>query len=614
LTVTISLLLGVIGLSAFAAEPPRSKNAVAGGVNWVGLRGPNGTGIYPDAKPPTSWDITTGKNVRWIAPLDGWGQGQPVIADGKIFLMLEPDVNHLFARLQCRDVATGKVLWEDMLDHLSTAIPDGAKREEVRKQWTRLHQLDIEGQHFERDWNLARTSEEREATFRRYLAQGYAPLAQGGLSLKPATKTSSRAFVNPARTGITEEMIRGVVEAMRNRADKPFESLADKKEYSELNGQLKTYGLWSEIYQTTCNFNCIGKTFGAPAWCDGAVYVATAGGVFAKYDKDGKRQWLTFSWFTNRKDIPGLGGAGHDTCVRSPIVYGDLFISTGAENVVALDRATGKVRFKDAIRAGTSIASPVVLTVAKNDILLTAGAHAYCLPDGKPLKVEGWLRSGMQALVKDDERDVVFFCGSGQHCAWSGPDTPPPAAVRYILEGDTLKGKVIWSGVEAPGISECDRHGPGSPWLLYDHGRLYHPSGAILDALNGEILGGRLLGNFGRGKPENKAVPGTGHLLQLAGGHVYGWNGKVRCPPEVFTADGKFVAQNAFPRPTLTKEQLPIYQGVDSRDHYSDDCISYSSQFTFGPDCLVMRALMHLYCFSEGSQLPAQSSTSVKQP
>jgi hypothetical protein len=244
------------------------------------------------------------------------------------------------------------------------------------------------------------------------------------------------------------------------------------------------------------------------------------------------------------------------------------------------------------------------------------------LPGGKPLKVEGWLISGMQALVKDDERDVVFFCGSGEHCGWPdnhgsyGP-TPPPAAVRYTLDGDTLRGMVVWSGTKASDGKELGKLGVGggSPWLLYDQGRLYHTDGVILDALTGRIAAGKPIKGGRTRNPSDKATPNTGHLLQLAGGWVYGWSGRNKLPVQVFAADGKFVAQNAFPRPTLTKEQLPIFQGVDSRDQYDEDFTSYSSQFTFGPDCLVMRALMHLYCFSDGASLSmtGRNKEEVKQ-
>jgi hypothetical protein len=35
---------------------------------------------------PTLWDVATGKNIKWKAELGSTSYGNPVIADGKIFL------------------------------------------------------------------------------------------------------------------------------------------------------------------------------------------------------------------------------------------------------------------------------------------------------------------------------------------------------------------------------------------------------------------------------------------------------------------------------------------------------------------------------------------------
>jgi hypothetical protein len=597
LSTVVLFLAGDIPLLAATTAP--SPREVPGGVAWMGLRGPHGTGVYPDSKPPTRWDLKTGQNVRWIAPLDGWGQGQPVVADGKVFILLEPDLHRVFPRLQCLDLATGKLLWEDLLDHLPVAIPDEADSAKVYKMAERQNQATTLGANFEREYRyLAKTDEDRAQVAKRWYQRGFVP----------AHRSESGVI------GKDGKLTKGSMDAQ-------LKLYLPKNEQETTWKTLAKYGLWEEIYQANCNFHCIGKTFGAPVWCEGAVYVATAGGVFAKYDASGKRQWLTWSFPSGK----ALTGSGHDTCVRSPIIYGNLFISTVGQNFVVLDRATGRIVRAEAMQGrdadsslpgGGSIASPAVLTIGKTDVLLTAGPLAWRLPDLKKLKVEGWQTSGMQALVKDDERDVVFFCGSGEHCAWplkggGGCEYPPPAAVRYTLAGVTLTGKVIWAGVKD---NVAEGRGGNAPWLLYAHGRLYHNGGAILDALTGKIVAGKLIKGGRTRNPAEKATPITFHLLQLAGGHVYGWQGMhAEYPVEVFTADGKFVASSLLPPPTLTKEQLPIWQGVDSTDRYDDHFISYSCQFTFGPDCLVMRTLMHLYCFGDGARLAAPLADAAKQ-
>jgi outer membrane protein assembly factor BamB len=62
----------------------------------------DGTGLYPDANPPTQWDEK--KNVKWKAMVGG-SHSAPVIVGEKVFVTSERST------LTCVDRATGKVLW-----------------------------------------------------------------------------------------------------------------------------------------------------------------------------------------------------------------------------------------------------------------------------------------------------------------------------------------------------------------------------------------------------------------------------------------------------------------------------------------------------------------------
>lgn len=591
---TTPILLFGLGTTLVAADPA---------TDWVGLRGPNGTGVYPDSKPPTSWDLTTGKNVRWVVPLNGWGHGQPVIGGDRVFVLLETDALHEFPRLQCLDLVTGKVLWEDLIDHLPVAEPDDAKRAEIYKDLKLYNSSIHNGAVFEKEFLDSKTIEQRKEVAKKWADLGYLPVHRG--------------------SGSGHRVDGDTIKDMKSFADEQLK--LELPNQDNIMKRLVPYGFWTDIYQTNCNFDCIGHVFGAPIWRESekTVYVVTAGGTFAKYDLNGKRLWMTWSF---NPTYGGMAGSATDVNARSPIIYKNLLIGTAANNLVAVDTTSGKIQFKGEMKEGkNSIASPVVLTVGKTDILFTAGSQAYVLPEGKKLKVEGWLISGMQALVKHDERDVVFFCGNGEHCAWPGKglcDTPPPAAVRYTLDGDTLRGKVIWSGVQddsAPG--KAKGMGGTAPWLLYDHGKVFNPEGVILDALTGKTVFGKIVSSH---IDPNRAVPSTVHLLQLANGNVYGWSFWNSSGLGVFTTDGKFVASNPFPDPHVTKEQRPIWHGVGSADDYfwfktsdgqrkKNGKLTYSYQFTFGKDCLVARALMHLYCFSEGSQSAPQTTIPEKK-
>jgi outer membrane protein assembly factor BamB len=52
--------------------------------NWPQWRGPLGTGVAPNARPPLEWDDT--KNIRWKKELPGKGHSTPIVWGDRIFL------------------------------------------------------------------------------------------------------------------------------------------------------------------------------------------------------------------------------------------------------------------------------------------------------------------------------------------------------------------------------------------------------------------------------------------------------------------------------------------------------------------------------------------------
>ncbi len=93
--------------------------------DWPRFRGPNGTGVSPDAAPaPVTWSPT--EHVRWRVPLAGAGVSSPVIVGDKVFVTSysgygldrrDPgDQKNLKRHLQCLDRKTGKVVWEKSVD------------------------------------------------------------------------------------------------------------------------------------------------------------------------------------------------------------------------------------------------------------------------------------------------------------------------------------------------------------------------------------------------------------------------------------------------------------------------------------------------------------------
>jgi outer membrane protein assembly factor BamB len=104
--------------------------------NWPNLRGPFGQGIAYQVTPPASFDVTTGKNLRWKTPIPRPGASSPVVWEGRVFLTGADDK---VREVYCFDAVTGELLWrraapqpaelpkvsEDIVHAASTGATDG---------------------------------------------------------------------------------------------------------------------------------------------------------------------------------------------------------------------------------------------------------------------------------------------------------------------------------------------------------------------------------------------------------------------------------------------------------------------------------------------------------
>ncbi|MEQ8785829.1 MAG: PQQ-binding-like beta-propeller repeat protein [Pirellulaceae bacterium] len=78
--------------------------------NWSGWRGPRGDGSSLEKDLPTSWDGTTGENIRWKVEIPGEGHSSPVVWDDRLFLTsCLPDRQQRV--LLCLDRESGETLW-----------------------------------------------------------------------------------------------------------------------------------------------------------------------------------------------------------------------------------------------------------------------------------------------------------------------------------------------------------------------------------------------------------------------------------------------------------------------------------------------------------------------
>jgi hypothetical protein len=194
---------------------------------------------------------------------------------------------------------------------------------------------------------------------------------------------------------------------------------------------------------------------------------------------------------------------------------------------------------------------------------------------------------------------VAYFCGNGQHSFWPERDTAakPPAAVRFALEGETLKAEVLWDGKDFPGAG-------GFTGMLYYKGRLYTTGreAVIIDAATGKALAKA----GGKGSnTANRILPDTRHLLLLAGDRFYGLNGSHRtCDGNFdtfatlgcYSLDGKLLGQSkltAAPVEGAKLEQVRTQVGWDKWP------FGYGLTFTIGGNRIYVRGFDELICIGE---------------
>jgi len=99
-------------LTTLAIALAAGTHATAG--DTVGWR-TDGTGRYPDARPPARWSATSG--VAWKVGLPDWGNASPVVVGGRAFVCAEP------ATLICIDLERRRIAWQKANDDLTDRKP-----------------------------------------------------------------------------------------------------------------------------------------------------------------------------------------------------------------------------------------------------------------------------------------------------------------------------------------------------------------------------------------------------------------------------------------------------------------------------------------------------------
>jgi outer membrane protein assembly factor BamB len=81
------LLGGTLLIAAVIAVPAAYRGSEPGTGNWPMWGGTPDRNMVSSMKGlPTEWDVKTGKNVKWVAKLGSQSYGNPVVADGMVFV------------------------------------------------------------------------------------------------------------------------------------------------------------------------------------------------------------------------------------------------------------------------------------------------------------------------------------------------------------------------------------------------------------------------------------------------------------------------------------------------------------------------------------------------
>lgn len=200
------------------------------------------------------------------------------------------------------------------------------------------------------------------------------------------------------------------------------------------------------------------------------VYVHFGDNGTACLSSEGKVLWRN----NELKYAHGHGPAG------SPVLYKDLLIvscdGTDIQYVAALDKRTGKLRWKTDRKGRMAYSTPLVIRVGGEDQLVSTGGDAvvaYAPGDGEELwraRYDGYSEVPRPVYGQG----LVFIC--------SGYDNPMLYAIRPDGRGDVTDTHVAWSLTKAAPLNP-------SPLLIGEELYLVSDRGiaSCLDAKTGEV-------------------------------------------------------------------------------------------------------------------------------
>jgi outer membrane protein assembly factor BamB len=142
LVLFLAVVGAIVGLAYFASKEPvtawgtpspgpvKSSAPALEGRDWTMFGGTHSRNMVNtvERNMPTEWDIKTGTNIKWKVELGSQSYGNPVIANGKIFLGTnndsprDPNIKGDKGIIYCFRESDGKFLWQAVHDKLESGM------------------------------------------------------------------------------------------------------------------------------------------------------------------------------------------------------------------------------------------------------------------------------------------------------------------------------------------------------------------------------------------------------------------------------------------------------------------------------------------------------------
>ena len=418
--------------------------------NWPTWRGPQANGVAPGGNPPT--EFSEEKNVQWKIKVPGSGSSTPVVWEDQVFILTA--------------VATGK----------KVAAPEGGSSADRGSRSTQRGPRP-EGRGGERPPGRSDRGERSERGDR----EGRGGFGGGGFNreemIKRFDKDGDGELNEAERDALRDEFRRqfsrdrgGERSRRGGRSGRSRGGFGgSRKPTEEFQFLLISYDRnsgkekWRSVATTAVPHEGHHRDHGyasASPVTDGENIIVSFGsrGLYC-YDMKGKVQW--------KKDFGDMRTRNSFGEGSSPALHGDTIVllwdQEDDSHIYALDKKTGKVKWKRERKEATGWCTPLVITHDGITQVLVNGATAvrsYQLSDGKLLwECGGQTVSAIPSIVADKN---TAYAMSGFRGAYV-------AAIKLGGSGDLTGSKsVLWS---------ADRGTPYVPSPLLSNGRIWYLAG-----------------------------------------------------------------------------------------------------------------------------------------